>query len=278
MKQKLSDRLNLLLWHFLWLVFKPGDSVSFTCLQVFPASEVTNMLMSLSDSSVPILPVRWALVSEGTLSETAQLANQGSKSIYLFFNCRTSGFGRKMRRKGRGKGEGIQFEKNYIKDAIHTTLHTSICRGNALISSYTHRSRGLDMISVSKASFHKKHMTSWSPMRSFIWQPASFPNTGGVAPHSHPTPSTNSRVCPRLHIIPRQFWHVSYLKLQWCWGQCLGWRCSLRCRGCLRPSSEDEGSNRAMEKGEIKVKSRYNNVCSCFYRLKKLTVSFCVSS
>lgn len=27
-----------------------------TCLQVFPASEETNMLMSLSDSSEPILP------------------------------------------------------------------------------------------------------------------------------------------------------------------------------------------------------------------------------
>jgi len=46
------------------ITLKSCDSVSCTCLHVFPASEETNILMSLSDSSGPILPGSRTLISE----------------------------------------------------------------------------------------------------------------------------------------------------------------------------------------------------------------------
>lgn len=59
----------------LYSLLKSGISMLFTCLQVFPASDETNMLMSLSDNSAPMLPARRTLFSDSAFSDVGKLAN-----------------------------------------------------------------------------------------------------------------------------------------------------------------------------------------------------------
>lgn len=79
---------------------------------MFPASAETNMLMSSSDSSVPILPVRRTLISDIRLQETSELPNRESKHIYFpFVSTELLVLGREGRRK-----ERLSLKKIYVKN------------------------------------------------------------------------------------------------------------------------------------------------------------------